>query len=125
MSAPLQAKSPRVRIAAFRSLVDVVVLDRSRHVKCDELNPICQKCLVGGFECIYQSLVCSRKRTLHRVIAPKGRVIAKPSIALLAKHYSSTICLTLKSPQASSFDHEAQYQYFRFFLNKNASLLSG
>ncbi|KAF7939977.1 uncharacterized protein EAE98_000104 [Botrytis deweyae] len=124
MSAPSQAESPRERIAAVPrsragcepyvllciadqsfcaskshfynfmfTLVDVIVLDRSRHVKCDESNPICQKCLVGGLVCIYQSLVGPRKGTLHRKIAPKRKI--------------------------------AQYQYFEFFKNKNASLLSG
>ncbi|TGO29635.1 hypothetical protein BPAE_0013g00880 [Botrytis paeoniae] len=126
-------------VPQFRRLVDVVVLDRSRHVKCDESNPICQKCLVGGFDCIYQSLVGPRKGILNRMIAPKGRFIVHSSIGrefwslqlfpqsneLLAKCYSFTTSPTLKSPQTLSFDHETQYQYFEFFKNKNASLLSG
>ncbi|TGO80426.1 hypothetical protein BELL_0007g00170 [Botrytis elliptica] len=44
---------------------------------------------------------------------------------LMAECYSFTTSLTLTSPQTLSFDHEAQYQYFEFFKNNNASLLSG
>ncbi|KAF7943192.1 hypothetical protein EAE96_011128 [Botrytis aclada] len=92
MSAPSQTKLPRVRNATVPRSRKGCKSCLSRHVKCNESKPICQKCLVDGFD---------------------------------SKKNSFTTSLALKLSQTLSFDHEAQYQYFEFFKNKNASLLSG
>ncbi|KAI9643299.1 hypothetical protein NHQ30_007916 [Ciborinia camelliae] len=109
---------PRVRKATLPRSKTGCKSCLSRHIKCDESKPKCRRCVKEGFECIYELVVRPRNGVSHLTIAPKGKVSARPSIT-----FGSS--LTLKSPQTSLFEDEAQYRYFDFFKNDNASLLSG
>lgn len=54
--------------------------NRSRHIKCDELKPKCQRCVKEGFECIYQLVIRPRNELPRLMIAPKEKPTAKSNI---------------------------------------------
>ncbi|KAH8681069.1 hypothetical protein BX600DRAFT_11311 [Xylariales sp. PMI_506] len=66
---PKSVQPQRVR-AAFSRSTNGCTTCKQKHVKCDELRPICSRCILGGYSCVFKGRFQSRPTTRSILPAP-------------------------------------------------------